>query len=139
MKIADRNRYIAIIMVCIVILLAFWYWSSRIPTKTYNVSQVAWQPPTTTGGPFTLQYTLTTPADSQLVGGKSAILTNATPSVQSAQALIDILTQYPFTITPGSLSQDGLTLSIQTLPKIPSSVGGQVIALSSGQLKVTMK
>lgn len=96
------------LMIGILILLAFWWWTARTPTKTFSIKQITWSPPTS------LQVTLASQIDRELYLGKTAIIQSfvpATPASADQQTLIIALTGYPFVIpqSPQGSIQAGMS------------------------------
>jgi hypothetical protein len=129
MKTSTRNQAIAMLMIGILILLAFWWWSARTPTKTFNITQIAWNPPAS------LQVTLGSQADRKLYGGKTAIIQDFIPATTASadqQTLIMALKKYPFVISddnPPGIDPSGFIVSIGSLPnKVPNLPAQTLIA-----------
>lgn len=141
MKTTTRNSYIALIIVSILVLAAYWYWSTRVPTTTFTVRSIDWS---TQGDNFVLRLNLATQADEKIIGNKNAVLSEATPTSGASsdvEAFITALVGYPFVISINSDNpgvKDG-DVYIRSLPKFPSPLlPTQNIPLSSGTLKVTL-
>ncbi len=118
------------LMIGILILLAFWWWTARTPTKTFSIKQITWSPPTS------LQVTLASQIDRELYLGKTAIIQSfvpATPASADQQTLIIALTGYPFVIpqSPPGIDPSGYVVAIGSLPNKVPNLPAQTLVASS--------
>lgn len=114
----------------ILILLVFWWWSARTPTKTFGITQITWDPPTS------LQVTLDSQVDRNLYLGNTAIIQHfdpAAPASADQLALIKALTGYPFVIPqhPPGIDPSGYIVAIGSLPNNVPNLPAQTLIASS--------